>query len=257
MSNLKFDEFSYNGIRVNLRDALDPTLTDLLDEYDRNNLYCPECRMAKLKFTRKTNRCSAFLSTKQGSLVDANEHDQECPYTIEPAKKKQVREYYRELTNKQIEDKLSAAINFYLHQVNGGQNNLPSPHKYNPLIITAVENGCQVHRRLPKRSIYSIYNVTDYELDIPLLFYGKVRLEVTEHPSKFSEGSTYFKLHIISVNTGNTIRRFNIKYLPLPINPKYEYFLSMIVIASRSNNGITSYDLYRKNPLSLKYIPAH
>ena len=196
MSNLKFDEFSYNGIRVNLRDALDPTLTDLLDEYNRNNLYCPECRVAKLKFTRKTNRCTAFLSTKQRTFDDANEHEQKCPYAIEPAKKSQVKEYYRELTNEQIEDKLNAAINLYLRQVNGGQNNPPPPHEYNPLIMTAVENGRQVHRRLPKRSIYSIYSIDDSLLGIPVLLYGAAYLCVEDKMGPYGH---YYRLKIRKV----------------------------------------------------------
>lgn len=253
MSALKFDEFFYNGRLVALRDALDNTHTDLMEHYDKDRLYCPECHIAQLTFTHRTTRKSAYLSTRHSVA----EHANNCSYAVASASKRQVKSYYAGLTNEQIQDKLDAAINLYLRHINGENNHEPlPPRNQNPGILTTVENGHQTHRRLPKRNIYSIYNVTDDELGIPLLVYGCVKIEAIETPSKFKEGETYHKFHIVSIRTGSVIRRFNIRQLPAPVDPNLEYYLTMIVIASRDKDGVIGYELYCKNPLSIKYILA-
>lgn len=205
-SSPEFDRFFYDGEIVELVNALDKDQIDLLECFDKSRLYCPECQKTRLKFTRKTSSRRAFLSTKPSSASEPNAHDKNCSHFFKPASRRQTVNHYEQLTDEQINDKLDAAINRFLRKAADKDHTgvLPCPDR-NPALAPVTKNGRQTYRRLPSRSIYSINDITDEDLDIPTLFYGDVKLRVLEQPTKIPSGKPYYFLNIISSRTGKTI----------------------------------------------------
>lgn len=203
----EFDSFYYNGRIVELADALTASEDDLKACYSKDNLYCPECAAAKLKFTMKTGKHKAFLSTKPSTAAYRNDHVN-CSHIYERATKAQVCRYYDALDNSQIKDKLNAAINRYL--LNGSKNpGAGGGGNANPAIAAINGSGSRTFRRLPTKSLYSIYKVNESEYDIPILIYGDAVLKIESVPSLYRKDDIYYRLNIISTRTGNRMRYFN------------------------------------------------
>lgn len=257
MGKPEYDSFFYKGHVVELADALDFEQSNLLAQYNRDSLYCPECYAAKLKFTTKTSRRKAFLSTKQGSVYDRNLHLDNCSHAVKKASKSQVKEYYNTLTDGQIQDKLDAAINAFLRKHDGEVIEHQTPKlENNPSIATTTEHGHQVHRRLPKRSIYSIYDVEDDELNIPLMIYGTVCLSVEQRPSKFNSNKHYYEFRLISTKSGKIIRRIHAKSLPQTVDVDAIYYFTAIVVIWKGEDGKLKSKLFDSKYPSLKYVRA-
>lgn len=244
----EYDNFFYMGNVIELVDALDGGQQDLLPQYDRNKLFCPECMRARLTFTRRTSLRRAFLSTKRPAENEDNAHDPGCSHAYKRASKKQTTEYYQELTADQVTDKLEAAINRFLRRnQNPGRNVNAAPQGENPAIATILENGRETRRRLPTRSIYSIYGIPDEELDIPVLLYGDVKLIVEEKDSEYRKGETYFKVSLRNKHTSKHIRYFNINNFDADVDPKSVYHIAIIAKLWRDKDGTLCSRVYRVN----------
>lgn len=248
----EYDNFFYMGNVIELVDALDGGQQDLLPQYDRSRLFCPECMRARLTFTRRTSLRRAFLSTKRPAENEDNAHDPGCSHAYKRASKKQTTEYYQELTADQVTDKLEAAINRFLRRnQNPGRNVNAAPQGENPAIATILENGRETRRRLPTRSIYSIYGIPDEELDIPVLLYGEVKLSVTKNPSDYGE---YFLLNVRNKRTGKRIRFFKRGRMEDEIDQKALYYLAVVVLVHRNSDGKLESEIYNKNNKFLRYV---
>lgn len=252
MPKPEYDSFAYEGDVVELVDSLDEYQKDLRSDFDKGELFCPECMQARLTFTRRTSRRRAFLSTKRPAEGENNAHAPDCGHAYKPASKRQTARYYTELTEEQVTDKLDAAINRYLQrdQRPAGQGNAVQQGD-NPAVATIRENGQEIRRRLPMRSIYSIYDITDDELGVPVLFYGEVKLSVTRNPSEYGD---YFLLNVHNKETGKRIRFFKRGRMEDMIDPEAFYYLAVIVLVHRNPEGKLESEIYNRNNLFLRYV---
>ncbi|MBQ9680310.1 MAG: hypothetical protein IJV48_06500 [Ruminococcus sp.] len=253
MSQSEYDSFYYEKQIVELADALDDSQIDLLPSYKKDKLFCPECHLAKLRFTRKTTKHKPYLATKQPSKVDSNCHDRNCSHFYDTATKEQAKAYYTSLTSAQIEDKLNAAINLYLksrHSLNH-PSILPQPDD-NPSLAKINHNGVVEYKRLPKRSIYTIYSIEDDLLNIPILLYGIVRLESHEE-IRYQDRPPYYKINVLNSKTGKKIRFFYRARNKDKVSPNQRYYFACIAVLRRDKDYGLKSDLY--NQQSIKYIP--
>lgn len=82
MPDNKFESFFYENNIFYLEDNLTND-GKLLPTFNRDALFCPECKSARLKFTSATSQKNAFLSTWPGDA-----HIPNCDYGFESASKK-------------------------------------------------------------------------------------------------------------------------------------------------------------------------
>ena len=171
MPDNKFESFFYENNVFYLEDNLTND-GKLPISFNRDALFCPECKSARLKFTSATSQKNAFLSTWPGDA-----HIPNCDYGFESASKKEICEYYMTLTGDQIQDKLEACMNHFF-RLNTTAAHLESDNKIedNPIIL--VNHETKKHKRLLTRSLKSVVMRDDDMLDTPILFYGKVKLEI-------------------------------------------------------------------------------
>lgn len=194
MSYNKFDSFFYLNKIFDFNDALTST-GELKSSFNKDNLFCPECKIAKLRFTSKTSQKSAFLSTCPGSI-----HLQNCTYSFEAASKREICKYYESLTLNQIQDKLKSYMNHFFksntiinHPI---QNN---DIKINPIIL--FNSKTKQHKRLPTRSLRSVVHKDGDLLDTPILFYGRVRIELD---SNNENDKKYYTIKLKNLKSNTT-----------------------------------------------------
>ena len=157
------------------------TLNDYFIKYKnlgmyQDNMFCPECRQAELSYVPKTSQRRAHLKRKTSS-----KHTNGCSYQFDYASKKYIEEYFKNLRDDQIKDKLDAMMRSlffkkeYLPQTAIDRGDFSDE---NPLVLTRkIER--QVHHKTLRRK--SIEKWLDKELEDELhLFYGKVRLSISE-----------------------------------------------------------------------------
>lgn len=256
MSKPEYDEFYYTkdtqGI-VEFADALvkDSNNRDTLsNEYDRDYLFCPECMMAKLKFTPEYPPRKAFLSFVGNGDT---EHSDICSHRLSLIGKREASEYYDNLTEQQIENKLNSAIEKFLRH----SNPTTSEHVHdnpdnNPSVAVYRKDNNVIRKRLLTRSIYSIYDIDNDELNIPILLYGIVKLSVEQHKSKYEGGNDYFYINILSKNTNKRIRFFYRASNKDIVDEDAIYYISLIAFFKRDDNGKLKSELLSQS--AIKYI---
>ena len=246
MAYTEYDQFFYNDRIEEFEDALQPDKTDMKEEYDKDKLYCPECHKARLRFTRRTSKHRAYLSTWQG-----DQHRLNCSYSFEPASKHQTKEYYKNLSPAQITDKLEAAINAIRRReqrnmTDCDENDLDR----NPAIAQITQNnGEQKTYRLLTKSIYNIKKVPKEAYDMPILFYGRVLLSVKEQEAKKGYKSPYYFLQIHNPLTRNMICSFYRGKHKDDINEDQVYLISVLAVISEDENSRPKKHLYPPNSL--------
>lgn len=253
MARPEYDSFWYNEATIELADALDDDQQDLFECYDRDSLFCPECHIAQLKFTRKTSKRRAFLSTRQSSALDNNTHLNTCSHSFPRITKKQAQEYYRHLTDGQIKDKLDSAISAFLRNASSvtEMKTMSSP-EINPVIATITESRRRVYRRLPKRSVFSIYDVDDDELNIPVLVYGTVYLSVESCPSKYGSGHYHF-LCCRSNQTSRPVHKIYRASIYDEVEGDRKYYLAAVVILEKRGSSVNS---KAYSSASVRFVPT-
>ena len=170
MSNTKFDDFFYDGELVQLSDALTDDGT-LLDCYDRFSLYCPYCQSVRLKFYSRTSQKSAYLSTWPDS-----KHADYCPASFTPTKKNEDTNYYKALSEGQIQDKLNAILRSITKSDNE-QSHSAQSKLVRVANDTTSSSTPKYASYLPKRILESIPYIEPELRDIPIAFYGKAYVE--------------------------------------------------------------------------------
>ena len=163
MKELEYDSFNYEGENIPIQNALDDD-GDLRPLYDRDNLFCPECEEARLKFTRATYFRRAFLSTKQEAIGMTNKHASNCSHAYERASKRVICEHYDNLTSSQIKDKLNAAINRFLRQRQDrrGERRFTNIED-NPAIINTKDRTNCKHLSIPTKSFSRFESIWEDE----------------------------------------------------------------------------------------------
>ncbi|WGE33961.1 hypothetical protein NYR61_10925 [Actinobacillus genomosp. 1] len=164
---------------------------DTLARY-KGNLFCPECRKARLSFVSKTNNRVAHFRMTQNQ-----QHKDGCSYIHEYATKDIVTEYVKDLTEKQIENKLNAIMNMLCKSdaraVNQSVNS--EKNKNNPMVIHISQNN--TNHSLRRKSLSGWLDVDEKQLYV---FYGKVKLAFEKKNGKCGD---FYILHIKTKNSNN------------------------------------------------------
>ena len=163
----------------------------------RGKMFCPECKIAELSFTHQTSHRREFLSKKPSS-----EHLTGCSYRHEYASKRELKQFAKSLDEKQIQDRLEAALNQLMTKktniCNIGDNRLNK----NPFIMSlANKKGSRIRKSIPRKSVLSWFDKS--EKNKIFIFYGRVKLECEEVNTK---NGTRFRL-IIYIKKQNEWKR--------------------------------------------------
>ena len=204
MGNVSFEEFYYS------KDNQIHDISEVQKEYDqcsgdiskfKNQMFCPECKKAKLSFTHRTSFKRAFLSKKRSS-----DHVEGCSFIHDSASKRDILEYIKQLSTNQIQDRLEAALNQLLLKKTKADNDASNECKDNPLVIK-VDNprGSGIRKFIPRKSINSWFDKLE-ECKM-FIFYGHVKLEI-ENIKK--ENITFFRLIIKAKKQNQWIKKTSI-----------------------------------------------
>ena len=138
----------------------------------RDQMFCPECKKAKLSFTHMTSTKRAFLSK-----LPSSDHVEGCSFKHDSASKSEIVEFIKELSANQIQDRLEAALNQLLLKKSKVGNDASNECKENPLVIK-VDNskGSSIRKFIPKKSLNSWFD--KLEAHNMFIFYGNVKLEI-------------------------------------------------------------------------------
>lgn len=199
MQNKSFNEFYYSV------DKKIHFLEEVQEEYEKNSgnitkfrgdMFCPECRVAKLGFTHKTLKKREFLSK-----LPSSSHKENCSYINDYATKKELKEFVNSLSNQQIQDRLEAVLNNLLNKQQEESNKIDNTQETNPFVINKVNKitNSTVRKSIPRKSIRSWFD-KDTENQL-FVFYGTVKLDVEEIKQKKNNKSFYRLL--IKTQKGN------------------------------------------------------
>lgn len=158
----------------------------------KGNLFCPECRKAKLSFVSKTNNRVAHFRMTQNE-----QHENGCSYAHEYATKDILTEYVNNLTDQQIEDKLNSIMNFLCKRnINAeSQSDNSGNNMNNPMIIHVAKDN--INRSLRRKSLSGWLDVNEQQLYV---FYGKVKLAFEK---KTGKNRDFYVLYIKTKNRDN------------------------------------------------------
>ncbi len=181
MANVSFEEFYYN------EDDQIHDLYEIQKEYEQNNgniskyrghIFCPECKIAELSFTHKTSIRRAFLSK-----IPSSDHAEYCSFKHDCATKSEIKQFVRVLSDKQIQDRLEAALNQLLPKKAKEGSGINNESKDNPLVIE-VDNkkSSGVRKFIPRKSINTWFDKS--EKNKIFIFYGHAKLETKEIATK-------------------------------------------------------------------------
>lgn len=181
MANVSFKEFYYT------EDNQLHDLSEIQKEYKQNNgdiskyrgkMFCPECKKTELRFTHKTSNKREFLSK-----LPSSNHSEGCSFIHDYATYKEIKEFAEKLSDKQIQDRLEAALNQLLSKEGKEISDLTNDDKKNPFIIEVKDkDGSRIRKSIPRKSIKSWFDKLE-EKKI-CIFYGQVKLQSKEVTTK-------------------------------------------------------------------------
>ncbi len=173
MSALEFDEFYHKAFPVGifgLYNSLSNDYQSFAAEFDRNQIYCPECKICQLKLSKETSSRKAYLSKMPG---EKNHHASWCRHNHKIASKITQQRFYRRLSNAEIQKRLSKVMEYlFITSRNTQIKTIPTYENHPLLGYERTAGKPEKYFRLLKRSFYTIYNLPKEELDRPLLLYG-------------------------------------------------------------------------------------
>ncbi len=152
-----------------------------LPEYAKLSFYCPYCYQAPLTFVTGSTVTHehSFFKTKNNA-----QHASNCIYLVNEANRQEINQYYKDLSNQQIQDKLDTMLRYL-------QNNLENHNKLNNELRTRLSNQLlfcpsqtHQHKRIITRALSNYYDTQPSAYNIPILFYGKAFLFNTKDNSK-------------------------------------------------------------------------
>ena len=137
-----------------------------------HHLFCPNCKMARLSYTAKTNVKRAYLSAN-----NLNEHGIECFYRYDYLSKKKAIEYISAMSDKQIEDRLDSVLRQLDNEdeVEGGFFDKDNIDISATMIETRDENDRPIQRVTRKKKLSD--RTKFEEFNNVYLFYGIVKLQ--------------------------------------------------------------------------------
>lgn len=196
MKKRTFMKFYYNGDK-NIHD-----ISEIEKKYEKNpysrldykgKIYCPECKVAKLCFTRKTKNRNAYLST-----LPSSEHAIECSF-CSGSNIKQQQEYIKTLSCKDVEDKLITLLdnilnsrNMYLKETSNNVNETTNKS------INLINKKVMKNKILPAKLINS---VSFSDVNNILFIYGTGK--ISSRKNKLSKTNNITYLYNIATKKNN------------------------------------------------------
>lgn len=161
-----------------------------------HHLFCPNCKMAKLSYTAKTNKRRAFLSAN-----NLEEHRIDCFYRYGYLSKKKSIEYISAMSDKQIEDRLDSVLRRLdnVDEVEEEAFDKDNIDIRDTVIEVRDESNRPIQRVTRKKKLSD--RTKFEEFNNVYLFYGIVKLIEKEIQYK---GNVLYVLNVIS-NKGRTI----------------------------------------------------
>lgn len=199
----KYDEFYFENDKnydINVYWKLyDENHQNAIKKYE-GHIFCPICRLAPLTVAKGNERRYFKVSAE-----NMNKHDEYCPYRLEKASKKETKEFYDNIDDIDIENRLKSCMNRMLKSLN--------ETKY----IKAPKENCKINDRndffnittsankkkyIPHKSLYSKNLDNNEEIKI---YYGECNIYIYKYvPLGESEAKIYY-LKILSSKTNKQI----------------------------------------------------
>lgn len=244
----EYDGFQYPGITrvIALSEAVSPN-GDLLEQYNRATLFCPDCGLARLTFRARTSSRTEHLQTKKSAAGEINRHDTQCPHQFLPASRKQITKYYSSLTNAQVQDRFDAIMRLLAHRRNMPQRNVLVEDAVNAFsMLTSNDKGPQTRKRLPSKRVDNIHSINDDYFGIPILIYGTVRLSTDS--TTYDSGITVYKLNLWKEDGSKIITSLYRKRVEDIVNIESLYQFVCIAIPRQIDKKRKGFDLYEPEP---------
>ena len=199
-----FDEF------YSLKNNIICSIDEVINYSESNNrnigpyhqdMYCPECKKAKLTFVHKTKKKRAYLRK-----IPSSNHESGCSYNYEYVSNKTINTIVHSMSNAEIDDRLNAMMNMLCKDTsakNESSNNEATKSK-NPMLIQCNTGNVIKSKAIPRKSLncWVDHNENIYA------YYGKqVKLKVVEKHKK-SDGSIFY---LLEIRTKNTKGEWNLK----------------------------------------------
>lgn len=157
------------------------------------HMFCPLCRLAPITVARGNER-KYFKVDKN----DMHRHDPNCSYKLNVATKKETDEFYEDLDQTDIKNKLVSCMNRMLKGIvkqktsNVNSRNASKRDKNSFLEFTTVNS--KKKRYLPHKN-FTIGNL-DKDIDIQKIFYGRCSLYIVKY---IPTGETDIKKYYLKV----------------------------------------------------------
>lgn len=158
----------------------------------KHHLFCPNCKMARLSYTAKTNVKRAYLSANS-----LNEHRIDCFYRYDYLSKKKAIEYISSMNDNQIEDRLNSVLRKLddLYVESEGAVDKDNIDISATMIEARDENDRPIQRVTRKKKLSD--RTKFEEFNNVYLFYGIVKLQRKD--ISYDKGTLY-ALSVISEN---------------------------------------------------------
>lgn len=171
-----------------------------IDPYNQD-MYCPECKTAKLTFVHETSKRRAHLRT-----IPSSNHESGCSFNYEYASNKTIKTTVDSMTNDEINDRLNSIMNMLCKDISGMNqpSNYDANESKNPMLIHCNTGNVIKSKAIPRKSLncWVDHNENTYA------YYGKkVNLKVVEKHKKL-DGSIFY---LLEIRTKNTKGEWNLK----------------------------------------------
>lgn len=194
-----------------------------IQPYDQD-MYCPECKQAKLTFVQETSKRRAHLRK-----IPSSNHVSVCSFNYEYASNKTIKTIVDSMTNDEINDRLNSIMNMLCKDISvtNQPSNYDANESKNPMLIQCNTGKVIKTQAFPRKSLNCW---VDHNENIYAYYGKKVKLKVVEKHKK-SDGSIFY---LLEIRTKNTKGEWNLKATiyrhkkPLDIDENVLYNIAFI-----------------------------
>ena len=168
--------------------------------YDQD-MYCPECKKAKLTFAHETSKRRAYLRT-----IPSSNHVSGCSFNYEYASNKTIKTIVNSMTNDEINDRLNSIMNMLCKDmsVTNQHSNYDANESKNPMLIQCNTGKVIKTKAFPRKSLNCW---VDHNENIYAYYGKKVNLKVVEKHRE-SDDSIFY---LLEIRTKNIKGEWNLK----------------------------------------------
>lgn len=233
----KFEEFYYEIDKQNYPISVywnlyDKNHQEAIAKYD-NHIFCPLCHTAPLSVSRGSER-------RYFRVIESNmdKHDIDCSYRAQKAGKRETNNFYKDLDNTDIRNRLVSCMNRMLkkitksNKVEAQKTNGKNEYKRDFLSFTTDTNK---KKYLPHKN-FTIGNLEE-DLDVQKIYYGQCSLYIVKFIPKGEKEIKKYYLKVLNKETKKQI-------CDIAISPYiYEYLKKDFVDIPMDKNEALDYYL--------------